>query len=314
LKVERYSSRGFIFARTTGMAMKLMANGARIKELRLGGIAELPQKTLAAQCGISERQLRRIENKNAATRLPILKQIAKVLAVTVDDISVGFRGPQLVFPTIAAKDEPETLHIPRQTTAWLAPVASAQNLYELAKSSMEIVPHVLVDARPVQMEMIEECLEILKVISEREWPGNRLVTSDSHDDADFPEVSRRRRLAELFVLIKGHDIRIAAEVQIYEYPPGATPWLEGARTSDHLMIAFAPPRREYEEEKVTVFFDRGRELVLPYKPIAPDTPRCGACGSYFFDSYVDEPDDLVKLRCRTCGWIKDDTVRAHSQN
>src|SRR5271155_5833685 len=96
--------------------------------------------------------------------------------------------------------------------------------------------------------------------------------SDAHDDADFPEVSRRRRLAELFVLLKGHDIRIVANSEHYEYPLGATP-LEGRCTFDrlrlteamtswprwqvsayHLVVAFAPPRGEYEEDQVTVPF------------------------------------------------------------
>ena len=58
------------------MVMRLMANGARIKELRTGGTAELPQKTLAGLCGISERQLRRMENKNVAAKLPVFERLA----------------------------------------------------------------------------------------------------------------------------------------------------------------------------------------------------------------------------------------------
>jgi hypothetical protein len=95
---------------------------------------------------------------------------------------------------------------------------------------MEIVPHVLVDAAPAQMEMIEECLKILRTISDQQWSFQSPVASDAYDSADFPEANRRRRLAELFVLLKGHDIRIVAESEIYHYPPGATPWLEGQST------------------------------------------------------------------------------------
>jgi transcriptional regulator with XRE-family HTH domain len=78
------------------MVMRLAANGRRIKELRTGGTAELPQKTLAATCGISERQLRRMENENALTGLPVLERVARELGVGVSDISFGLRGPQLV--------------------------------------------------------------------------------------------------------------------------------------------------------------------------------------------------------------------------
>lgn len=252
------------------MVMKLRANGSRIRELRTDGLSELPQKTLAAQCGISERQLRRLERENLSAPLPVLQTIAKVLGVTVKDIAFAVPGPRLVSgntsPVATARtDQPEFVHIPRHTTTSLTPIAGAQALYEMAKSSMEIVPHVLVDAAPAQMGMIEECLEILKAISEGAWSCGRPVAPDAHDEVDFPEASRRRRLAEIFVLLKGHDIRIVADSEIYHYPSGATPWLEGQSFCNHLVVAFAPRRGEYEEERITVPFDGGRDLVLPYK-------------------------------------------------
>jgi len=312
------------------MTIRLAVNGARIKELRAGGTAELPQKTLAGQCGISERQLRRMENENLGTKLPVLKRLAKALGVAVEDISFGWRGPELVLgektPALAASavEEPEPIHLPRHTTASLAPVIGAQALYELAKHSMEIVPHVLVDVAPAQMGMIEECLEILKVISDQEWSCGYPVASDAHDDADFPEASRRRRLAELFVLIKGHDIRIMASEEHYEYRIGTTPqegrctfdrlrlteamtsWPRCAASSYRLVVAFAPPRGEYEDDQVIVPFDRGCEKVLPYEPIGPSTERCEACGSYFFEL----PGGPMRSCCRVCGWMKDDAERS----
>ena len=296
------------------MVMKLTVNGARIKELRTGGTAELPQKTLAGQCGISERQLRRFENKNATAKLPVLERLARALGVAVDDISFGLRGPQLISgEKKPAPQTPEIMHLPRHDTALLPPVVSAQSLYELAKSSMEVVPHVLVDAGPAEMEMIEECLEILKVISDQAWFRGRPVASDAHDDADFPEVSRCRRLAELLVLLKGHDIRILAEDKIYRYPLGSKPYLEGWDSHNHLLVAFAPPRGEYEEERVTVPFDRGRELNLPYPYNLEDhSPRCRACRSHLLESLSDEPDGPVKLRCRSCGRVEE-TERARSK-
>lgn len=300
------------------MVMRLAANGRRIKELRTGGTAELPQKTLAARCGISERQLRRMENENALTKLPVLERVARELGVGVSDISFGFRGPQLVSgeepPALAAAvgGEPETMHLPRHTTASLPPVVSSRELYELAQASMEILPHVLVDAGPAEMEIIEESLEILKVISDQEWSCGRPIASDAHDAADFPETSRLRRLAELFVLIKGHDIRILASSEIYHYPPGSDALARGRTTCNQLVVTFAPPRGEYEEERITVPFDRGREFLLPYKPITPFTPRCAACDSYFFESWADEPGAPIKSRCRSCGWIKDDAEQARS--
>jgi transcriptional regulator with XRE-family HTH domain len=234
----------------------------------MGGSLELPQKKLADQCRISERQLRRIENGKMPVPLPTLVRIASSLEVSVDEIAFGASGPMLVPSSSdpAPPLPPELIHIPRHTTVSLAPVIGAQALYELAEGSMELVPHVLVEAAPAQMAMIEECLSLLKAVSERKWSCGLPVASDEHDDAaDFPEASRRRRLAELFVLLKGHDIRIVASREIYHYPPDATPWLNGERTCFQLVIGFAPPRGEYDEERVTVHFDGGRDITVPYK-------------------------------------------------
>jgi DNA-binding XRE family transcriptional regulator len=255
------------------MTMRLTPNGARIKELRTRCATELPQKKLADLCNISERQLRRIENENVEVISPTAERIAKALKVTVEDIVFSAGWPKLVQEvkeppsSIIETVCPETISIPRYTTAGLAPVSGAQELYGLAEGNMEIVPHVLVDCPPAQMAMIEECLSLLKGISLRRWSGGKAIAPDVHDGADFPETSRLRRLAELFVLLKGHDVRIvAAGTMIYHYPPGATAWLKGERTSFQLVIAFAPPRGEYEESTVAVPFDGGRDLVLPYNP------------------------------------------------
>jgi transcriptional regulator with XRE-family HTH domain len=259
------------------MVMKLTPNGQKIKGLRTGQKIELPRKTLAAQCGISERQLQRIENENLVVGFPTLNRLADKLGVAIEDIvssAHGATAPSAVDlstsparKTERASSEPETIQIPRHTTTGLAPVASAQALYELAEWSMEIKPHMLADAAPAQMTMIEECLSLLKVVSKQRWSCGKPVPPDAHDGTDFPEMSCRKRLAELFVLIKGHDIRILANREMYRYPPDETPWLEGQSICWHLVIAFAPPRGEYEEETVSVPFDGGCDIVLPYKPI-----------------------------------------------
>jgi hypothetical protein len=90
-------------------------------------------------------------------------------------VEVPCSYPRKETPPLAAAEavEPETIHILRHRTISLAPITGAQALYELARSSMEIVPHVLVDAAAAQMGMIEECLEILKAISDRAWSCGR---------------------------------------------------------------------------------------------------------------------------------------------
>ena len=175
-----------------------------------------------------------------------------------DDVA----GASLVTPVPS-----ETTASPRYTTTTLSPVPSAQALYEMAVRNMAIIPHVLVDAPSKEMEMIKECLALLKTVSDRQWSRGTLVPADSHDDADFPEVSRRCRLGELFVLLKGHDIRIAACSEIYYYPPGAVPRLSGQKFCFQLVVGFAPPRGEFDEETVSLPFDGGCDHTSPSEPI-----------------------------------------------
>jgi len=257
------------------MVKKFTANGARIKELRTGSLVPLPQKVFSENCGISERQLRRIENNNQSIELSLLQRIATVLKVGVGEITYGAQRPTLVIhkgaiappPRLQQTRDPETIVIPRHTTAHLRPILTAQALYESARDTMEIVPHLLVDMTAAQMAMIHECLALLKAVSDRQWSHGEPLQADAHDSAPFPEVSRRARLAELFVLIKGNDIRIVAERETYHYPTGVRPWLAGEKFCFQLIIGFAPPRGEYEEEYVVVPFDAGREVVLPSKVI-----------------------------------------------
>jgi len=247
---------------------KAIANGTRIKQLRNDSLYELPQKTFAARCRVSERHLRRIENENQLVPMPLLHRIAKELTVSVEEIAFSTRGPRLVgndersvAPTSAVTSESEI--IPRHTTIGLLPISTAQSLYELAEGSMEIIPHILVDVPSLIMAMIKECLSLLKATSDRRWSCGAPVKPDVYDDSDFPEINRRTRLAELFVLIKGHDVRIVAERETYLYPAGAQPWLKGQDSCFHLVLGFAPPRGEYEDESVSVPFDQGREIILP---------------------------------------------------
>lgn len=255
------------------MAMKVAVNGARIKTLRAEAADELPQKKLAALCGISERQLRRIENGNLAVSKSVLRQLAAHLKVEMPEIAFGLDGSQLApsqknSQTALTKEEDSAeIHIPRHTTTFLGPVPGAHALYDMAANCQQIVPHVLVDAAPAQMEMIEECLDLLNAISRRKWSAGEPIPPDAYDATAFPEMARRKRLSELFVLLKGHDIRIVADQLIYDYPAGEDPWLPGQRFCFQLVIAFAPPRGQYEEDSLTVPFDGGRDQVLPRKPI-----------------------------------------------
>jgi len=258
------------------MVKKFTTNGSEIKRRRNDNLNDMPQKLLAQKCGISEKTVQRIENANYPISLTLLHKMGTALGAKIDEIAYGVGRPTLVGKqdrtsvhshTPGPASLPETTVIPRHTTSRLDPVLTAQALYELAQGSQEIIPHVLIDVPATQMAIIYECLTLLKAVSDRQWfLDDAPVAADAHDTAEFPDISRRTRLAELFVLIKGHDIRLVAEREIY-HNPGVSPRLEGLDFCFQLLVGFAPPRAEYEEEYVTVPFDAGREVVLPSESI-----------------------------------------------
>ena len=73
-------------------------------------------------------------------------------------------------------------------------------------------------------------------------------------------------------------------------------WLthaQGATRADGLMA------HELTEHILILF----ATAVLRYRQGIPD--RCPFCGSYHFELWADEPGALVKPRCRSCGWVKE---------
>ena len=227
------------------MVKRMRVNGQRVKQLRTGGPAEVPQKALAPRCGMSERKLRRVENENLPITLAEAKAVARALNVGVEEIL--FSTPFAIVPSREAAADlvetgPGSVLYPRHTTIRLSPVAGAGALHDMAEAAMQIVPHVMVDAAPAQMAAIEECLSLLKAVSRRKWSCGDPVPRDAHDGVDFPGASRRRRLAELFVHLKGHDIRIVAASEIYRYPPGERPWTDDQDMCFQAVVGFAPPR------------------------------------------------------------------------
>jgi DNA-binding XRE family transcriptional regulator len=182
------------------MVKKITPNGKRIKELRTNHAIEFPQLRFAHSCNISERTLRRIENENLAVPAPLLLKIAKTLRTFIEDITLNLSDSKATLQpdestmlTSTTPNKEKVIFITRYTNIILGPI-STQRLCELAEICPDIIPHILVDAPPAQMAMIKEYLELLKAISDRKGSFDEAAIADVHDDADFPEVSRRGRL------------------------------------------------------------------------------------------------------------------------
>lgn len=258
------------------MPMILTPNGRRIRELRRNRERGSTQKELEHSTGISERALRRIENENRPTRIESLRRLAAALGVPLDDIVFAAGGqPRLASTTgevvtdpSKERSDPEFIDIPRHDTALLKPMKTVQQLYEEVGHAQEIVPHLLAQADAERLALVEELLGILKTLMMHQWSVLGSPPPDAHDEAEFPDLSRQRRMAELMVLLKGNDIRVCAETHFKYYQPGETPWLPGEKWITQIHIAFAPPA-EYGEENVSVPVDHGKDIRLPRGPILP---------------------------------------------
>jgi transcriptional regulator with XRE-family HTH domain len=254
------------------MAMMLVPNGDRIRNLRSSRETEYRQKTIAAKAGISERQLRRIENENKMTKAEDLRRLAAALDTTLDDIAfapaarprLAAENGQAVALSPKTEEPLEFIEIPRHGTTSLRPAGGVQDLCDEARRAQEIVPHILVEPDPERFTLIEELLSLLKGFMLRSWHSLGPVDPDSYDGLEFPDISRQKRIGELLVLLKGNDIRVVIEGHFKYYEDWETPWLPGESFYTRLLVGFAPPAL-YGEERVEVPIDHGRDLKLPTK-------------------------------------------------
>ena len=130
--------------------MRYTADGRCIKELRQRRERRATQKEFAYEVRISERQLRKIENGNAALQVDVLERIASAFGVPWQDLVFASDQPRLVSGEVAgtpgllppARNSEPTI-VPRFDTTY-APVAKDEaDLFASAKGSHIVVSHVL---------------------------------------------------------------------------------------------------------------------------------------------------------------------------
>jgi transcriptional regulator with XRE-family HTH domain len=146
------------------MAMMLIPDGDRIRNLRTSRATEYRQKTIAAKAGLSERQLRRMENENKMTKAEDLRRLATALDTTLDDIAFApdayprlvAKNGQAVALSPKTEEPPDFIEIPRHGTTSLRPTGGVQDLCDEAGRAQEIIPHILVETDPERFALIEE--------------------------------------------------------------------------------------------------------------------------------------------------------------
>ena len=121
------------------------ANGNHIKRLRELLRSGATQKELAFAVGISERQLRNIENNSAIIKRDVLDRLARHLGVEVKDIAYAVDGPRLVrSPSIDYEVSsilfPTGDYLrPRYDTEYASATMDAEELFKHASGSRTVV-------------------------------------------------------------------------------------------------------------------------------------------------------------------------------
>ncbi len=241
---------------------RYVIDGAKVKEIRRDLERLSTQKELAHAAGLSERQLRKIENGNIEVRADDCRRLADALGASFDDIVFSSDGPRLVSRsserTIDWPSGP-TL-IPRFDTDIASFTQDENKLFELAGDTSQIVPEFAVNLNAETSAYAEELLALLEGISrDRRSADKALGNVDS--------VRIRRRIRELVVLMKGNDIWIYVTSHLKKLPESHLVVEDGpSHFRSQLIVAFGPPG-EYGEESMKVKIDHGQPWICDFGKI-----------------------------------------------
>lgn len=241
---------------------RYVPDGKQIKRLRESRERAATQKEFAHEVRISERQLRQVENRNAAVKVEVVDRIAKALGVVRQSIILGADGvasPTAAVAAVApatASDSPDGVLVPRFDTDLAAVVCDESKLLGEAKVSHVIVSHILTKLTPDTEEYAEELLQILDSVT---WERRRpLIPLEGRD-----ELALRRRIRQLLVLLKGNDVWVYMTKNFKRLPEADVVLTEqkGLDQQAQTIVAFGPPG-EYGEETLQVPVDHGQPWIL----------------------------------------------------
>lgn len=238
------------------------ANGSHIKRLRELLRSGSTQKEAAFAVGISERQLRKIENNSAIIRRDVLERLARYLGVEVKDIAYAVDGPRLV-PSGSTVEAISTILFPvgdylqpRYDTEYASATMDADELFKHANSSRNVVCTIETKLTSELSSYANEIMELLCGLSY----SQRSILDTVSEDA---ERSIKRRIRELLVLLKGNDIWVY-ETWVLRYVPerdDLPPEGAESRMEFQTVLAFGPPG-EYGETSLKVIVDYGQPCIV----------------------------------------------------
>lgn len=244
---------------------KIIPSGAVIKQLREHLERGATQKELSHIVGVSERQLRSIENNNTPIGMSTLDRLAKALGVHRDRIAYSIDAPKLVpaadssLTSLMADLANEQL-IPRHDYDIASATTDESALFASAARCSDLVTHVEVQFTEETGAYAEELVELLSSLtwSQRDMP--RQIPPRE-------EIAMRRRIRQLLVLLKGNDVWIYHTEVNRRLPERLTvaPPDEPTTYEFRIYIAFGPPG-EWGETSIRMPIDHGQPFVLPAWP------------------------------------------------
>lgn len=241
---------------------KVTPNGAVIKLIREELEKGSTQKELAHEAGISVRLLRQIENENATIAVATAVRLARALGVHRERIVFALDVPKLVPtattepPAIPADWDKDRL-IPRHDYDIAQATMDEGRLFKHARNSTDIACHI---ETPLNEETGGYAQELFDLLTDLTWTKRSILD----DVPAAEEISIRRRIRQLLVLLKGNDVWVYEThffrrlPERYDLPPPDEPSTSAAR----LSVALGPPG-EYGETSIRIPIDHGQPFILP---------------------------------------------------
>lgn len=240
---------------------KVIPQGAVIKRLREQLERGSTQKELAFSVGISDRQLRLIENANAAITVQTLDRLAKTLGVHRNQIAFAIDSPKLVpaaenvFDTVL-KELGEDRIVPRHDYDLASASTDESYFYGHAHRSQDIAVEIMV---PLNEETSAYAEELVAILTSLTHAARGILNEVATGDA----ITIRRRIRQLLVLLKGNDVWVYETEVLRRLPERYTvaPEDEPSTMEFRQVIAFGPPG-EYGETTIRVPVDHGQPFFL----------------------------------------------------
>jgi DNA-binding XRE family transcriptional regulator len=237
---------------------KIRIDGSKVKQLRNERDRKSTQKEFAHEVDISERKLRAIENADATVGMEVAERIARALNKPVQ--SLMLKPIESPAPLPSPSDPsgkivamlPKREILPRFDDYPAGVISDEASMFEFANNKRVLISHVLTSLTAETSKYVEELLAILKRLT---WEGG----SFDNPVKGSEEISVRRRIRELLVLLKGNDVWVYGDTHIKILPESFEVQPHEALRDFEMqaIVAFGPPG-EYGETTIKVPVDHGQ--------------------------------------------------------